>query len=434
MQLLEMPLRQQVKDAEHERQMLGRKALLAYTGQTPPVLKVKPGDPDDNVYVNYSEVIVDKGVDFLFGQGLKISIGKESDKRGEARLEDLWPEEQRSEDLLDLGTNGGIFGHAWVKLAITEGMPEVVVLDPLNMSAKWERSNYKRVRLYRNQYNTVDENDRPIVWREEFSNRGDHWVIQEYYSRPSGTEWIPAGPAVIWSYPFPPVFQCKNLPAPNEFYGRPDLSRYVLALIHYLARVDSLINRILRVHAFPKPIAKGLKKQDLQISTDEVLFLPDKEQDLKLLEMAGDLEAARLYRRELRQALAEVSHVPEVVTSKLETVGPLSGRALRILYGPLIDRTERKRRLYGRLIADLIGAILHIGGAPNEMVQLMWPEVLPADEVEKSNTALIKRQLGVSQETLLRELGYDPEAEKLRRKDEDRNLGEQLLRQFDAGE
>lgn len=433
-QVLEFNLKQVGIDADNQRLMLGRKALLAYDGEPTQILKIKnQGDPDDNVCINYASVIVSKGVSFLFGDDLDIEVGTENeDTAGEDLLDKVWPADRRSEDLVDLATNGGIFGNGWLKIALTDGAPDVVILDPQNMSAQWDPQNYKRVVRYRNQYNTIDEAGRPIIWREDCERDGQTWVIKEYWSRPDASNWILVQ-TTMWPFPFAPVFQCKNLAKPNEFYGRADLSRFVLATIHYLQRVDSLINRILRVHAYPKPVGRGLSKQDLKMSTDEILFLPDKEQSIELLEMTGDLDGAQKFRKQLREALAEVSHVPEVSTSKTEGIGQLSGRALILLYGPLIDQTKQKRRTYGPLVKDLIRALLTIAGKPDQEVRLNWPEMLPGDEKEKADTALVKRKLGVSEDTLMRELGYDPDQEREKSKQNQQDLGDQLLKQFDAG-
>lgn len=391
--------------------MLLAKALAYYDGDEPKnLLKTKPGGPDDNTVVNCAATIVDKGVAFLFGEELDIEIGDEDDETGEGILNDLWPEDARHVDLIELGTNGGVFGHAWAKIVLDNGQPSVLILDPLNMSAEWDRRDYRRVNLYRNQYNTTDDAGNPIVWREDTERAGAQWVIKEYWSRPDMSGWVLQG-TTDWPWPFAPVFECKNLPKPNEYYGKADLSKYVLHLCYYLARTDSLINRIIRAHASPKPIARGIAEQDLKTGTDDVLFLPSPEQDLKLLEMEGDLAGALAFRKQLRESLAEVSQVPEIATGKTESLGQLSGLALKILYGPLVDRTAQKRRLYGRLIKSLVRALFVVAGQEEPDVELHWPESVPSDSVEAANVTLLKKQIGVSVDTLLREMGYDAETE-----------------------
>lgn len=420
--------------AQDARQQLLAKSLAYYDGDQPKsLLKTKPGGPDDNTAVNYAAVIVDKGVSFLFGAELDIEIGDENDEAGEANLEELWPEDLRHVDLIELATNGAIFGHAWAKLVLDNGRPSVSVLDPLNLSAEWDSRDYRRVMRYRNQYNTTDEAGNPIVWREDTERDGAAWAIKEYWSRPDMSGWTLVS-TTAWPWPFAPVFECKNLPKANEYYGRADLSKYVLHLCYYLARTDSLINRIIRAHASPKPIAQGIAEQDLKTGTDDVLYLPSPDQKLSLLEMTGDLAGALAFRKQLREALAEVSQVPEIATGKMESLGQLSGLALKILYGPLVDRTTQKRRLYGRLIKSLVRALFVIAGQAEPRVELHWPQPVPGDDVEAANVALLKKQIGVSADTLLREMGYDAEKEIEKSADEAEEALARQERAFNRGQ
>ncbi len=436
--MLNTLLTNQLELAERDRAEIMARAISYYEGLGPSrMLITRPGDPDDNLAIGYASTIVDKGASFLFGASPDIEIkGVQGDEEaGERYLDQVWEEEMRAVDLLELATNGGIFGHAWVKIATSNGLPTVLVLDPQNMSAEWDPRNYRQIWRYRNQYNTVDERGEPIIWREDTERMGRGWIIQEFYSRPDKTNWIPAGPPIEWPYEFAPIFECKNLPKASEFYGKADLCRPVLALCHYIARVDSLINRIIRVHAYPKPVAKGMREQDLKVGTDQILFLPQVEQDLKLLEMTGDLTAAMNFRKQLREALAEISQVPEIATGKIESVGQLSGLALKILYGPLLDRTYTKQKLYGRMIKQIVRALLVIGQVtPDAQINLKWPSPLPGDDRADAETAILKKQVGVSEESLLRELGYDPDDEKAKTQAAGDALADKLLTAFDRNQ
>ncbi|MFN7948369.1 MAG: phage portal protein [Blastocatellia bacterium] len=427
-------MQQQQDTAEWDRRVRMAQALAAYDGDGPKPLKVRAGEPDDNVAVNYAAVIVDKAANFLFGKDLKIEIGTESDNSGEAYLDEVWPSEQRSEDLIDLGTNGAIFGHAWVRIAITaDGHPRVVIPDPLNLSAQWAADDWREIIRYRHEYNTTDGSGTPVICREDTDREGDHWVIRQYRATENSRNFERVGEDVIWPWQFAPILHCKNLPRASEFYGRPDLTRDILTLISALARVDSLINRIIRLHGYPKTIARGMRVQDLQIGVDGTLFLPSLDAQIANLEMQSDLAASMNFRKQLREALAELSQVPEVATSKMEHVGQLSGRALQILYGPLIERTQTRRRLYGRLLKDLIQALLVVGRQTEQPVTLHWPDLIPGDEKETAETLLLLKQLGVSEDSILRKLGYDPEAEKLKRQAETSQAATAMMDAFNQG-
>lgn len=408
-------------------------ALQYYDGRPPKPLKVDARTQvDDNLFVNYAEMIVDKGVSFLFGDGLAIDI---DDEGAERALEELWPAETRAEDFHDLGTDGGIFGDAWVKILIgPDGKPSPIVLDPSIWYKITDPDNYKKIDVYRCQY--PRPNGR--IFREEtrFDQGRRKWVSQTFESANGGKSFYAIGPEVLWNFSFPPILVAKNLPQSKSPYGRPDLSRSVLELCRYLSRTDSLIGKITRVHSSPKSIAKGLAAQDLQIGVDSTIFMKNPEASLELLEMKGDLAGAMAFRKLLREALSEISKIPEIATGKLENVGQLSGRAMQILYGPLLKQTATKRRFYGPLITETVRGLLEANGyskAAEVKIEVQWPSAVPADPREEGEIALIWKELGVSTETIHDRLGFDAEAEAKKRGAEDEAAAEKSAAKFNSG-
>lgn len=454
---LDSMMREQVQQAEMSRLQLMSRAIRAYNDHARAPLKIDPKTRiDDNVQINYTRTIVEKGVSFLFGEQLKIEIADTrraasgaatsdaatpgADESGdddalEDLLDDVWSCAQRGEDLIDCATNGGQTGHVWAQIVVEAGEPRVVVLDPLNMSAEWDERDIRRVVKYVNEWNSFDEHKRAVVRRQTATRNGDSWLIDEFISYSNKSTWTRVGATVVWRYRFAPIFHTKNLPKACEFYGQPDLTLGVLQLNHYIARVDSLINRIIRIHAHPKTIAYGMQPDDLKIGVDGVLFVDEYEAELKNLEMQSDLSAAQTFRDKLRSALAEVSHVPEVTTGKVDKIGALSGRAMQLLYSPLIDQTKKKRLTYGRFVVELICALLTIKGRvikPRD-VTLHWGSMLPADEKEAAETALIKKQVGFSTDTLVQELGGDPDNEREKVAAETEAQGAAMAKAFNAG-
>lgn len=391
-----------------------------FDGVQPPVMVVRSDAPDDNVAINYSETIVSKGIAFLFGDTLKISVGTEADKTGEDYLSLVWPEDARMEDFTEAATEGAISGDAYLKISIqSDGKPRVTVGDPESYTVETDPHDVTRALKYICQYEIPGASpDKPILYKEETSRNADGktWRIQAFESYDGGKNWqLVPGSDLTWNFPFPPIFHCKNLPKSKSYYGRPDLRDDVLKLINAISRLDSLCNKVVRVHSSPKPYATGLRKQDMDLNTEGVMFLPGGingiEAKVGLLEMTGDLAGALAFRKVLREGLAEMSKIPEVATGKVETTGALSGVALRILYGPLLDQTKLKQRSYGKMIKDCASALLAIGRKSGE-VTLHWSDPLPSNDVEALQVAEAKKRLGFSSSTLISELGGDPEHEK----------------------
>ena len=422
------------------RQTMIARAFAFFNGFMPKQLQVKAGEPDDNIAINYASVIVDKGVAFLFGQPLVLSIGTDEDKRGEEFIERVWSQAQRDEEFQEMAEDGAISGDAYLKINIEpDGTPRVTVGDPNTYQIITDQHDVARIVKFICSYQ-LDGDSKPYLFKEETVRAGDgkSWQIDQYVSYDGGKVWTPlADKSVKWNFSFPPIFHAKNLPNPRCSNGKPDLTEDVLSLIAYISRLDSMCGKIVRIHSSPKPYAKNLKKQDLEWGTDGMLFLKPTgttaEAEIKLLEMQNDIATALSLRKVLREALAEVTGVPEVATGKVETTGQLSGVALRILYGPLLDKTSKKQLRYGRMIKECAQALLVIGNLKALTVKLNWPDPLPGDEKEKVDVAEGKKRLGVSQATLQKELGYDPEHEREQRQFDAQEVGAGLLDAFNSG-
>lgn len=419
------------------------RALAFYNGTVPGQLKVRAGEPDDNIYINYAEIIVDKGVEFLFGESLKISVGDEEDTSGEDYLEKVWPQAQRDEELQEMAEDAAISGDAYLKIHINrDGSPGVTVGNPDLYRIITDPHNVSRVTGYVCTYPITGADGKEILFKEETTRADDEktWQIQSYHSYDKGKTWVAVGDNLTWHFPYAPIFHAKNLPRPKSAYGKADLTEPVLKLINYISRLDSLCGKTVRVHSTPKPWAKGIKKQDLQWSTDGMLFLGNGmtagqqsvDAEIGLLEMKGDLQGALAYRKVLREGLAEMTGVPEVASGKMESTGQLSGVALRILYGPLLKKTSKKQLRFGRIIKECAGALMAIGKIAGA-VALHWADPLPGDEKEKVEVAEGKKRIGFSEQTLIRELGGDPEKERNQRELKSTDTATELLKQFDRG-
>ncbi|MCL6639533.1 MAG: phage portal protein, partial [Firmicutes bacterium] len=218
-------------------------------------------------------------------------------------------------------------------------------------------------------------------------------------------------------------------------WGESDLPDDLLALI--LARNANLSDwrRVQRFHGFPKIWGRGFggTVQAIELGVDKVVVLPGQDAELNVLQAPGDSQGAMALDRVLDDAIHEIARIPQVATGKLESAGNLSGLALEILYGPLIEKTRTKQLLYGQLLAHASRCLLLAGRGQDVPVRVVWPETLPRDDQGAAQTALIWQQLGVSRQTILRRLGFDPAQEAQARAEDEHDLGQEAARAFNAG-
>ena len=111
--------------------------------------------------------------------------------------------------------------------------------------------------------------------------------------------------------------------------------------------------------------------------------------------------------------------MPKVAFGDPDGLGAVSGVSMQLRFAPLLEKTEDKRLTYGALIQEIDRRALALGGwGETTITHLHWPELLPSDPLQERQVYVLDDSLGVSTETILEKLGYDPEQEK-QRKDEE---------------
>lgn len=462
--MLELKLIEDAHQADHERRCRISDAWRAYEGDLPKPLKVAPGDPDDNTRIPLGQVVVNKGVSFLFPDGVKFELEKEegaADVESEAErwLDKAWKANRLGSTLLMLGINGGVCGDAFLRLLPGREYPRVVVLDPQCCFVIWDDDDITQEKAFIIRQN-AGAKDGAYIKQQVIQNEGTpeapRWTITEYVNKLAGrwsiaTVWEQVGPAIVWRWPWAPVLHCQNLPCPNSYYGYSDLEPAVNALNQAVNFVETNTGRIIRFHAHPQtvvtgspaprqpanPVAAAAAGQagKLEIGPNKVWYLA--QGDVKNLEMQSDLASSQAHAERLLDRYYETTRVPRVATGKLDSIGQLSGLALKLLFGPLLEKTEQKRPLYGEMLQECCARMLEMGGkGEGASIVTHWPSPLPSNKKEEADTASVLNDLGVSKHTLIQELGYDPETEQQKREAEretDMQLGDRLLQDFNAG-
>lgn len=427
---------QRIIDEEQKRLAQYKRAWQYYNGEQARQLKVKDNQPDDNVTINLFEYIIDKGVSFLFGKDLEFQIQEGEQTPEEDYLTAVWTANRKMSLLQVVGLNGGICGHCFIKIVPREkDVPRLVNLDPAIVRPFWDPKDLSNVLYYKIEFEALTEQGqrfyKEIIRHEE----DDTWSIIRYEAEQQN-QYKQVGLPEVWDYPFAPIVDWQNLPAPNEYFGKADFeSTQLQDAINFVA---SNTQRIIRYHAHPKTWGTGFTAKTVEFGPDDIVILPDPNAKLGNLEMQSDLASSRAFFNDLRGLQLQLKHMPDLDPAKVN-VGALSGFALKILYGDLLELTEKKRRTYGDGIADLNRRLLMLNGNDGKQaVKNIWQSPLPENRIEQVNELdAEKNNLGtVSQETVARELGRDWEAEQERIQAEKLNansIGSVLLEAFNQG-
>lgn len=401
---------------EQQRMQQQARAWDAYFGRMKKPFKATRRGSDDNILVNRCRPIVNKGASFLFGKLVRFEMpaGAPRAKSAQRYLDATWKANRQTTILQKLAVTGGVTGQAMIKIIPTFPYPTLKVIDTANVTITTLPDDVDTVIAYAINYMGQDPLGQPAPCRQLIALLPDNvtWGIMDQWQ--DGNEvWQMHHALVEWPYPFAPVVMAQNMVAPNQVWGLSDLEADLIAINDDINFILSNAARILRFHANPKTVGKGFDASKLNITSDGTIMLPTETASLQMLEMNSDLSSSLNFVTRLQSAMDELSHVPSISLGTYNDMprGTVSGIALQILYQPLTEKTDGKRGTYGEMLVELCSRLLVIGGYLPADVVIHWPNVVPTNDLDEAQVALLWQQLGVSQTTIWAKLDLDPEAE-----------------------
>jgi Phage portal protein, SPP1 Gp6-like len=442
-----------ITEADKKQKQRIVEAWQAYDGElTPPLKKTEEGI-DPNVMSNRCQPIVEAGVNFLFGDELEISLeedtsqdvnaasGEKSKKTSPEQdfINQVWGDKETRIPLLqDLAMNGAMAGKAFLRIVPTDETFRLVVIDPSTVYVQTAPQDCETITLYCIQYSqieTIDGRPAQVFYREEMaaqlppaefgqlaSNLPTSWTIQHWTQvgamnmAPQNGRWVPAGPPIDWPYPFAPLFGCKNLPRPNDAWGKPDITQDIIGMNKALNVLQSCTQQVQILYGYPFLFASGMGEGTIKYQPGTIMLLPEGVK-LEAVAIHSDVANSIAFADEIRSDLDEQTGVPGVAVGRVKAMprGQMSGIAIELFFMSLVKKSDKKRCLYGKLIIDVSSALLVLNKMMAKMgdvkIMLAWQDALPHDDLDAVAAAVQKMQVGVSKSTLQRELGYDPENE-----------------------
>lgn len=433
----------EITEEDRARQKKIAQAWIAYHGELDPPLKKMENSPDDNVLSNRVKPPVQSGKGFLFGKELEISVDKGAPKEAQTFLDKVWGKKETRIPLLQkLAMNGAMAGCAFLRITPSTSKIRrntkyrLIPVDPAIVSMKTAPQDCDTVLLYCLQYSTMEKINgvpKAVYYREEIqridpdgnASRGqpdddDTWSIQHWTqisakgAEPKLTGWRAEGPPIVWNYPFPPLFHCQNMILPNDPWGEPDVTPDLIGMNNALNLDLSDINRTEKIYGGPVLYATDTGDGTIVHEPGKIIKLPLSTSKIEAVHIASDVANALAFAGDLRSDMDELTRTPGVATGRISTMprGNLSGIAIELLFQPELMKTEEKRCTYGELIIDVSVALLVLGGKSGDIeITLGWQNPLPHDDLPSVQAGISKKEIGISETTIQREQGYDPEEE-----------------------
>lgn len=403
-----------------------------YRGEHRKPLKVRPGQPDDNIILNLARHVVDQSVSLLFGDPPEIQLEEGVLTPAEEALYTILQANRWDIWLHDLGVTGAVAGHCFVRLVPgeMEAPPRLVVLDPAKVAVFWQADDMDSVLFYALHWTDAEGN----AVRQDIVRDGQTWALREWVHR--GMRWELRAEDV-WPHPWPPILDWKNLPRPGEYYGESDIIHAdINDMVNFVA---SNTNRILRYHAHPKTIGTGVQPQQVhETAVDGFWAIPSPEAKIFNLEMQSDLRSSMEFLGLLRSAFFAVSRAVDL-SVYADRLGQITNFGLRILFHDALAKCRTKQVLYGAALEELVRRLLDLSGyGYDHDVAIHWKDPLPFSDLEQVQVLEKELELGIlSRETAAALRGRDWETEQTRMAAErasETNIGAELLRAFERGE
>jgi len=213
-----------------------------------------------------------------------------------------------------------------------------------------------------------------------------------------------------------PVVHIQNIAQPYYYEGISDVEQLVGLQDELNTRLSDRANRV-TFQSFKMYLAKGIEGfEDRPVSPGRMWCTDNPDASIEQFGGDGSAPSENAHITEIREAMDKISGVTPVVAGILKSkLGNLtSGVALKMTFMGMLARTTRKQFTYGqglKRIGQLILHTLDVCGvyhteAEDREIEVLFPNPLPENMMEKLREAQIKKDLGVPQEQLLRELGY----------------------------
>jgi Phage portal protein, SPP1 Gp6-like len=432
----------QITQADKKRQADIAYAWRAYCGELDPPLLPMDDQPDDNI-IDSLEDKIEALKDFLFGKELGIMAEESAPDAAQALIDATWGEKETRMPLLqELAINGMLAGQAFLRIVPQrDGSLRLVAQDPACVFVRTAPQDCKTPLLYCIEYCEEEQiagNPMQIYYREEMQRIDPQmdnpdsgtvmaapatiWQIQHWTRIGDQGQWTPAGDVIPWKYPFPPLFTNQNMVRPNSFWGKPTVTKALIKLIEAYNISCSNTQKMIRLLATAILWARGTGLTDVDYSPGHITILSSPDAELGAVQIPVDFPGMQAQNDRLLSRIDEQSGVPGLATGRASAMpgGNMSGIAIELLFMSMIKRMDTMRCLYGEMILDVSKALLILKNfSPDIKITLNWQNPLPNDDTASWQAALLEKQVGVSDQTILEERGYDPEQEMERNQTED---------------
>ena len=358
------------------------KAQKYYEGDQKRHLTVLKGEPDDNVVLNNLKISVDRTLQFLVPEMPRFEIDlKNPDQTPEEKwIMDFWAENGGMAKMNEVGQNGALAGHCFVRVyPSTPGrkFPRIVNLNPAQITVYWKADDIETVVWFEQLYEAQGRR-----YINDFVNNLDgSWTIYQWGEAALKGAWELLQQEE-WPFAIGPVVDWPHLPVANRYYGSGEASNLLLDDAINLAVSEMM--RINRYYAYPQTVGIGVDKDEI-VPTEIAGFwaIENESANVFNLEMRGTAAdfTAQLLQRLVDTKLAENRVV--VLRGDIKDFQRVTNPGIRTVFMDALAKNELLRWTYGNGMIMVTTVAAQVAGRPlSATPQITWPDPLPTDDLE----------------------------------------------------
>lgn len=387
------------------------------------------------ISVNLASIICKKSADFLFGESLQVSAGKDDNSKEQEALDRLTENNEMNIKNYESAISNAFRGDSFYKVRVGQEMggelpPELdeykVIIEAQNAEYVFPETmlgDANKIKAYHVAVpERIDDGIRELDDSEWVLHVESHYAGKIEYSKfrlfpieidrfgeikswKIGYEFEEAREAVATGVPMPLVVHVPNFALDDSWAGIDDLTEHRSLLDEINNRI-SQISDILDKHAdAPIAVPVGTLRED---ANGNVVYNVAQE---KVFEIAGKDDVIPQYITNSNPLVTEafneldrlidllftVAEIPSVALGRNDSgTSGSSGLSIKWRMNSLLSKINRKRQYYDRglkkvyLIAQLLENATGIGSYEVTMPKLKFKTGLPKDEMEQANIMAVR--------------------------------------------
>ncbi|MBT3278763.1 MAG: phage portal protein [Phycisphaerales bacterium] len=214
-----------------------------------------------------------------------------------------------------------------------------------------------------------------------------------------------------------PIVHIQNIAAPGSYAGFSDVEPMIPLQDELNTRLCDRAHRV-TYQSFKMYLGKGIDDfLERPVGPGQMWATGNLNASIEEFGADDGSPSEDLHIDQIRQGLDKLSGVTPLAAGILRgQIGNLSSAtALRVMLSGLLSRTARKRLTFATGLGALMELALDFLDRSNlfattpaeRKIDVLFPDPLPNDETHQLENARLKQQLGISQDRILAELGYD---------------------------